>query len=46
MARCGCGEESSAASVVDGTELAEYRGETEGGFDGGHGGWSGGCVST
>ena len=45
MAWCACGEESSAASV-DGTKLAEDGGETEGGFDGGHGGWSGGCMST
>lgn len=35
MARCGCGEESSVASV-DGTELAEDRRELEGGVDRAH----------
>lgn len=43
--RCGCREESSAAAV-DGTELAEDRGELEGVFEEGHGLWSSRGVST
>ena len=31
---------------MDGTKLAEDRGEAEGGFEEAHEGWSGGCVST